>query len=102
MSEKNDRTVVNRVRYASVVTRFRPVGKSDAILLVRRLIELVAPVDSNVLILGESGTGKEMVARHIHELSSRAGGPFHQFELPLYRFQPARLQVQRTRRRRYT
>jgi sigma-54 dependent transcriptional regulator, flagellar regulatory protein len=45
-------------------------------LLVRRLIELVAPVDSNVLILGESGTGKEMVARHIHELSSRAGGPF--------------------------
>ena len=45
-------------------------------LLVRRLIELVAPVDSNVLILGESGTGKEMVARHIHELSARAGGPF--------------------------
>ena len=45
-------------------------------LLVRRLIELVAAVDSNVLILGESGTGKEMVARHIHELSTRAGGPF--------------------------
>src|ERR1700735_1268841 len=45
-------------------------------LLVRRLIRLVAPVDSNVLILGESGTAKEMVARHIHELSSRAGGPF--------------------------
>jgi sigma-54 specific flagellar transcriptional regulator A len=45
-------------------------------LLVRRLIELVAPVDSNVLILGESGTGKEMVARRIHELSIRAGGPF--------------------------
>jgi sigma-54 dependent transcriptional regulator, flagellar regulatory protein len=45
-------------------------------LLVRRLVELVAPVDSNVLILGESGTGKEMVARHIHELSARAGGPF--------------------------
>jgi sigma-54 specific flagellar transcriptional regulator A len=59
-----------------MTTHFRPVGESDAILLVLRLIELVAPVDSNVLILGESGTGKEMVARHIHELSSRAGGPF--------------------------
>ena len=33
-------------------------------------------LDTNVLILGESGTGKEMVARHIHELSGRAGHPF--------------------------
>ena len=43
---------------------------------VHRLIEQVAPFDTNVLILGESGTGKEMVARHIHELSGRAGHPF--------------------------
>jgi sigma-54 specific flagellar transcriptional regulator A len=38
---------------------------------VHRLIEQVAPFDTNVLILGESGTGKEMAARHIHELSGR-------------------------------
>jgi sigma-54 specific flagellar transcriptional regulator A len=43
---------------------------------IHRLIEQVAPFDSNVLILGESGTGKEMAARHIHELSGRGRHPF--------------------------
>jgi len=56
--------------------RFRPSGTSRAMRAVHRLIEQVAPHDTNVLILGESGTGKEMVARHIHELSRRAGHPF--------------------------
>jgi sigma-54 dependent transcriptional regulator, flagellar regulatory protein len=55
---------------------FRPSGSSRAMRIVHRLIEQVAPFDTNVLILGESGTGKEMVARHIHELSGRAGHPF--------------------------
>jgi len=56
--------------------RFRPSGTSQPMRAVHRLIEQVAPFDTNVLILGESGTGKEMVARHIHELSGRAGHPF--------------------------
>jgi sigma-54 specific flagellar transcriptional regulator A len=56
--------------------RFRPSGNSKAMRAVHRLIEQVAPFDTNVLILGESGTGKEMVARHIHELSGRAAHPF--------------------------
>ena len=56
--------------------RFRPSGTSRPMRAVHRLIEQVAPFDTNVLILGESGTGKEMVARHIHELSGRAGHPF--------------------------
>jgi sigma-54 specific flagellar transcriptional regulator A len=56
--------------------RFRPSGTSRAMKDVHRLIEQVAPFDTNVLILGESGTGKEMVARHVHELSGRAGHPF--------------------------
>ncbi len=55
---------------------FRPSGMSRPMRDVHRLIEQVAPFDTNVLILGESGTGKEMVARHIHELSGRAGHPF--------------------------
>jgi len=55
---------------------FRPGGHSAAIARVQRLAEQVAAFDTNVLILGESGTGKEMVARHVHELSPRAGRPF--------------------------
>ena len=56
--------------------RFRPSGTSPSMRAVHRLIEQVAPFDTTVLILGESGTGKEMVARHLHELSGRAGRPF--------------------------
>lgn len=52
------------------------VGKSAEIQAVRHLIEQVAPTDANVLVLGESGTGKEVVARNVHFLSNRKGGPF--------------------------
>jgi len=51
------------------------VGKSRAIRETLAQVEQVAPTDSTVLILGETGTGKELVARRIHELSSRAGRP---------------------------
>jgi transcriptional regulator with GAF, ATPase, and Fis domain len=47
------------------------VGESAALRKVLEQIELVAPVDANVLILGESGTGKELTARAIHERSGR-------------------------------
>ena len=39
-------------------------------------IRQVAPSKATILIAGETGTGKEIVARHIHELSQRAGQPF--------------------------
>ncbi len=52
------------------------VGNSKGITEVRELIEQVAPVEANVLILGESGTGKEVVARNIHYMSKRQKGPF--------------------------
>jgi two-component system response regulator HydG len=54
----------------------RPVGVSKSWLEVLRLVETVAPTDSTVLIQGESGTGKEVIARYIHELSTRTEGPF--------------------------
>ena len=54
----------------------RPVGVSKSWLDVLRLIETIAPTDSTVLIQGESGTGKEIVARYIHDLSTRSEGPF--------------------------
>src|SRR6266481_5958383 len=46
-------------------------GESQAMKTVRRAIQQVAQTESTVLILGETGTGKELVARAIHQLSSR-------------------------------
>jgi len=54
----------------------RPIGKSKRFLDLLKLAEHVAPTDSTVLIQGESGTGKEVIARYIHNLSSRTDGPF--------------------------
>ena len=47
------------------------VGESTAIRKVLAQVELVAPAGSTVLILGETGTGKEVIARAVHNLSSR-------------------------------
>jgi len=52
------------------------VGSSAAITAVLRQVETVAPSDSTVLICGETGTGKELVARAIHNLSSRRQNAF--------------------------
>ena len=54
----------------------RLVGSSGPMSRVNALVRQVAPFDSSVLVLGESGTGKEMVARSIHECSSRRDQPF--------------------------
>ena len=51
------------------------IGRSAAIQSILRQIELVAPTDATVLVTGESGTGKELIARAIHEASSRSSRP---------------------------
>ena len=52
------------------------VGRSDALRRVLSEIETVAPADSTVLIYGETGTGKELIARAVHNLSSRTSNAF--------------------------
>lgn len=52
------------------------IGSSPALESVLSEVRRVAPTDSTVLVLGETGTGKELIARAIHNLSSRCGRPF--------------------------
>jgi len=52
------------------------VGGSRAMRKLYRTIELLASSDAPAIITGESGTGKEVVARTVHQLSSRRDGPF--------------------------
>jgi len=52
------------------------VGESGAIMQVKQIIDKVAPTDARVLITGANGTGKELVARSLHDKSSRCSGPF--------------------------
>ena len=51
------------------------VGKSDALKYVLTRVEQVAKTDATVLLQGETGVGKELIARAIHERSSRSHGP---------------------------
>src|SRR5690606_740759 len=52
------------------------IGASEAMLDVARTTRQVASSSATVLLTGETGTGKELIARAIHELSARAGGPY--------------------------
>lgn len=52
------------------------IGKSPAMQAIFDLIERVAPAQSNILITGESGSGKEVVAKAIHQSSSRSKKQF--------------------------
>ena len=51
------------------------IGSSLGMNDIKDTIEKVAPTEARVLITGENGVGKELVARRIHELSNRSGGP---------------------------
>ncbi len=73
------RALRREVRYLrSTVGAFSDaaVGESAAWKRVLAMVQAAAPTDSGVLLTGESGTGKELLARRLHALSSRAGGPF--------------------------
>ena len=52
------------------------IGRAPVMIEIYKEIARVAPTRSTVLIMGESGTGKELVARSIHQHSTRSSGPF--------------------------
>jgi transcriptional regulator with PAS, ATPase and Fis domain len=60
----------------ALLRKFQIVGRSEQMKLVAETIEKIAPTDISILIIGPSGSGKELVARAIHEDSSRSSGPF--------------------------
>jgi len=61
---------VNRFKGSSII------GETDGILQIKEMIAKVAPSDARVLITGDNGTGKELVARSLHDNSSRKDEPF--------------------------
>jgi two-component system, NtrC family, nitrogen regulation response regulator NtrX len=54
---------------------YEMIGNSEALENIRLMIDKVAPTDARVLITGSNGSGKELVAREIHNKSSRANAP---------------------------
>ena len=64
------KTTVKRLKGSSII------GETEAIQKIKDMIEKVAPSDARVLITGANGTGKELVARALHENSSRNKMPF--------------------------
>ena len=66
----------NKALKKAVKVQNEMIGESSAMMDVKDMIEKVAPTNARVLITGENGTGKELVARQLHELSSRNYGPF--------------------------
>lgn len=52
------------------------IGQSPALVKILKKVQKLAPVNTKVLITGETGTGKELIARALHNLSTRAGKPY--------------------------
>ena len=57
------------------------IGESEAMSLIKKTIEKVAPTEAEVLINGQNGTGKEVIAREMHRQSKRADGIFMSVDL---------------------
>ncbi|MDR2884725.1 MAG: sigma-54 dependent transcriptional regulator [Deferribacteraceae bacterium] len=62
--------------FTTVDYKFNGVYSQEGMGKIIDLLKMVAPTDATVLILGESGTGKELVARSIHDNSTRSKKPF--------------------------
>ncbi|WP_152269157.1 sigma-54-dependent transcriptional regulator [Agriterribacter humi] len=73
--DKTDLVTETKVLRRKVIKVEEMIGESAPILKIRETIDKVAPTDARIMIMGENGVGKELVARWIHEKSSRNKGP---------------------------
>jgi len=67
--------VENKILKKKVSKKYEIVGDSEAINLVKVMIDKVATTDARVLITGPNGTGKELVAHQLHDKSDRSSAP---------------------------
>jgi two-component system nitrogen regulation response regulator NtrX len=74
--DKSTLITETKVLRQKLTTKQEMVGESEAMKKVREMIDRVAPTDARILITGDNGTGKELVARLLHEKSSRVANPF--------------------------
>ena len=73
-AEAERESLLHRLGRESLATVI--VGATGGLRTVLQRVDQVARADSSVLLLGETGSGKEVIARAIHERSSRLGAPF--------------------------
>ena len=74
--EKNDLVSQTKILKQELGKKFEIIGDSEKIIALKLMISQVAPTTARVFIQGENGTGKELVARQIHEQSTRIKSPF--------------------------
>jgi two-component system response regulator HydG len=74
--ERLPKTAIKSKKESHTATTEFVKGISKASLQLNEYIELVGPTNMSVLIIGESGTGKEVIAKNIHQISSRNANNF--------------------------
>ncbi|MBK6983720.1 MAG: sigma-54-dependent Fis family transcriptional regulator [Bacteroidetes bacterium] len=73
--DKSTLVIETKILKKKIGKVYEMIGDSKALNNIRDMIDKVAPTDARVLITGSNGSGKELVAREIHNKSSRAAAP---------------------------
>lgn len=76
VEENKTLTAENQNLKSALQEKWNYIGEAASIKEIKNISESVAESRSTVLVTGESGTGKELIAKSIHAMSSRSGGPF--------------------------